>query len=106
MKNKMRIQKIMNKVRNTLFLATGMSLMFIHEAQCSNALKSFTEGTNTIHGLVMGPLGATVLGSGTLIGTFAAAKAGNWMIAAAILLVGVLAGYQIETINSLFTVKN
>lgn len=105
MSQKRSYRPILKKIRDIGFLSLGMSLMFIHQAQCTKALESIKGGSETAHGLIMGPLGGSIVTGGTVFGIFTAIRAGNLLLAAGILLVGVLLGWQMESINGLFTHK-
>lgn len=95
-------EKNMKRLRNTLLLAVGMSLMFIHEAQCSKALDTFTNGTTAISKLVAGPLGSLALISASLVGGYQQLMSGNTYRAAGIVLVGIMMGWHFDSILKMF----
>lgn len=98
----MRNKKTMNKVRNTLLLATVMSLMFIHDAYCTEMMNQLKEGSTSIKGLIAGPVGQLALVSGSLYGGYREMVTGNAYRALGIVLVGILMGWHIDSILKMF----
>lgn len=95
-------EKNMKRLQSTLLLAAGMSLMFIHEAHCSKALESLTQGTTSINKLVAGPLGSLALISASLAGGYQQMISGNPYRAAGIVLVGIMMGWHIDSVLKMF----
>jgi hypothetical protein len=83
-------------------LYTGLIGAIVSNESAFASLTELSKSTKEVNSLVTGPLGSAVLIVGTVVGFFGAILSGKVMVAAAIAVIGVLLGIQIDSIKSLF----
>ncbi|NRA89563.1 MAG: hypothetical protein HRU43_00235 [Simkaniaceae bacterium] len=68
----------------------------------ASAVERMTASTNSLSGLVKGPLGEAALIVGSLGGAFGAFMKGNMWLAIGIFMVGMLFSWHLENITAMF----
>lgn len=93
---------MLNTLSRRFLLCVVFFMSFADEVFGSDALKKVSEGATTLHDIVAGPLGKIALIGGTIIGVFKSLQSGSIMAALAILLIGILTSWHIESITTIF----
>jgi hypothetical protein len=93
----------MGKILSMTLCWAIISVMALTDAAFgSAALAKVSSGATTLHGIVAGPLGKLTLILGTLIGIFKSLQSGSILGALAILMIGILTSWHIDSMTTLF----